>query len=438
MKNYTKKFETFLNASHSTFHAINAMKAQLDECGFIALHEYQDWHIEKGGKYYVIRNSSSIIAFQVGKAITQLQYQIVASHSDSPCFKLKPNIEVDVKHEYTQLACEPYGGMIYSSWMDRMLSIAGRVMLKTPKGIQQQLIDFNEDMVMIPHVAIHLQRDINNAHVYQPQTDLYPLWKTNDQKNTFLDLIASRLKVGAQDIVSHDLYLYNRAECSIWGKNKEFFSGPRLDNLACAFTSLEAFLTSSQDHIVNVFACFDHEEVGSASKQGADSNFLYDVLDRIRISLDNTRTMAAIFASSFLISADNAHAMHPNHPELSDENHPIMMNQGIVVKFHANQHYTTDAHSHAILAMIADKAGVSLQKFASRNDGRCGATLGSILNTHVAIASADIGLAQLSMHAAYETMGKKDMNQMITFLKTFYSVKIIQQETITLNFDTIK
>lgn len=413
----------FIKKSPTAFHAVANMANSLRENGYEELQESKAWEIAPGGKYFVTRNQTSIIAFAVGKDLEEYGFAVTASHSDSPSFKIKEKGELQVKEKYMQLNTEGYGGMLCAPWFDRPLSVAGRVVVKEAAGLVSKLVAVDRDLVMIPNVAIHMNREINSGYKYNMQVDMLPLFGGSECKEgDFKKLIAEELGVAEGDIYGMDLFLYNRMEPSIWGANEEFVSCAQLDDLQCAYTTLQGFLQGQQDKNINVFACFDNEEVGSGTKQGADSTFLSDVLRRVNASLGKSEEeyLRAI-ANSFLLSCDNAHAMHPNHPEKTDAKNCVFMNEGIVIKSNADQKYTSDAVSIAAFQMICEKAGVPVQFFANRSDERGGSTLGNIAMAHVSMNAVDIGLPQLSMHSPYETAGVKDSLFMVKAATEFYN-----------------
>lgn len=418
----------FIQKSPSTFHAVHELKNKCVENGFIELKEGERWQLEKGKAYVVTRNGSSILAFKIGNALNMPIFNIVASHSDSPTFKLKETAEVE-SSAYLQLNTEGYGGMIASSWFDRPLSLAGRVAVKQEEGINIRLYDAARDLLMIPNVAIHMNRNINSGYNYNLQVDLLPLLSAEGKKGTLKKLIAKDMDVNEEDILSTELNVYNRSPYSIWGAEEEFISSPKLDNLECAYTTLDGFLNAENNERVNVYCCFDNEEVGSTSKQGADSTFLYDILKRITLNLgyDEEAYLCGL-NHSLMLSADNAHALHPNHPELSDKNNQVYMNKGVVIKGNANQKYTTDGVSNAIFKSICEKAGVPVQHFYNRSDMPGGSTLGNLSSRHVSVKTIDIGLAQLAMHSSYETAGIKDGEYMSQACKAFYETSLIMDE----------
>lgn len=422
-KDIAKELLTFIQKSPSCFHAVDTMKKMLAEAGYAELRECEAWSLAKGGKYFTTRNGSSLIAFQIGNTLEDYHFQMTSSHSDSPTFKVKENAELKGKGGYLQLNTEGYGGMLCSTWLDRPLSLAGRVLVKEGNTFTSKLVNIDRDLLLIPNVAIHMNREANNGTKYNNQVDMLPLFSAGEcHEGDYLQLIADELGCAKEDIFGTDLYLVNRMAPSIWGMKEEFISSPKLDDLQCAFTSLKALLAAENEKAVNVFACFDNEEVGSGTKQGACSTFLHDVLQRINDSLGfTTEDYYRAIAKSFMVSCDNAHAVHPNHPEKTDQINCTYMNQGIVIKFSANQKYTTDAISAAVFAGICKKAEVPVQHFANRSDAAGGSTLGNLSSQKVSIHTVDIGLPQLAMHSAYETAGIKDSAYMIKALTTFYN-----------------
>ena len=427
-KKIAEELLTFISGNPTAFHTTAAIAGILKENGYKELLESDCWNLEKGGKYFVCRNGSSIIAFAVGSELCGLSFNIAASHSDSPTFKLKENAELHSSGKYTKINVEGYGGMICSSWMDRPLSLAGRVLLKGEDGsINSHLLNIDKDLFLIPNVAIHMNREINDGYKFNKQIDLLPLFSADAEDGALKKLIADELSTKPENILGSDLYVYPRDRACIWGKNGEFISGGRLDDQQCAFASLKALAETECKNTVNVLACFDNEEVGSLTKQGAESTFLYDVLKRISSALGRSEEeYLQALASSFMLSADNAHAVHPNHPEFSDESNRVYMNEGVVLKSHAGQKYTSDGVSSAIVKELAGRAGVPLQYFANRSDKAGGSTLGNFAMVHTSINCADIGLPQLAMHSCYETAGTKDTEYMIMLLKELYSSRIIQ------------
>ena len=422
-KESTKELLSFIQNSPSCFHALKTIKDMLIDKGYQELKECESWNLEKGGKYFTTRNGSSLIAFSIGNQLDDYHFQLTSSHSDSPTFKVKEVAELKGKGGYVQLNTEGYGGMLCATWLDRPLSLAGRVLVKEGNTFKSKLVSFDKDLVLIPNVAIHMNRTVNSGYEYNNQVDMLPLLSAGDyQDGDYYSMLADELKVDKKDIYGTDLYLVNRVKPSIWGMNEEFVSSPKLDDLQCAFTSLKAMLNAKNDHAINVYACFDNEEVGSGTKQGALSTFLFDVLNRINDNLGYTREdYFRAIAKSFMVSCDNAHAVHPNHPGKTDATNCTYLNKGIVIKFSANQKYTTDAISSAVFTGICEKAQVPVQYFANRSDMVGGSTLGNLSSQKVSLHTVDVGLPQLAMHSSYETAGIKDTYYMIKALEMFYS-----------------
>ena len=418
----------FIENSPSCFHAIETIRKKLNDEGFIELVEGRSWQIEKGKKYYVTRNLSSIIAFKIPENDLK-NFHIVASHSDSPTFKIKENAEIEVNNKYVKLNTEKYGGMICSTWFDRPLSIAGRILVKEGNVVKTHLVNIDKDLVIIPNLAIHMNRSVNDGYKYNAQIDMLPLYGDNTSKGSLMKTVAQSVGVEEDSILGTDLFLYNRMRGTKIGANSEYISSPRLDDLECAYASLSAFLSETNSNSASVYCVFDNEEVGSGTKQGADSTLLYDVLRRINMCLGNSEEdYYKLIASSFMVSADNAHALHPNYSDKSDPTNKVYINDGIVIKYNANQKYTTDAVSASIFKSICDSVNVPYQTFTNRSDILGGSTLGNISNAHVSLNTIDIGLAQLAMHSTYETAGAKDVTYLIEALKAFYNTSIEQVE----------
>lgn len=422
----SKELLKFIDSSKSMFHTIDTASRYLNDANYTFLPENVKWEIVKGGKYYTTRNNSSILAFQVGDILDDYHFQITAAHSDSPTYKVKAVPELDGPGEYLRLNTEGYGGMIDSSWFDRPLSLAGRVLVRENGKIVNKLFNIDKDILMIPNVAIHLNREVNSGYAYNKQVDLMPLFSAGELKKGDYDkMIANELGVKVEDVIAKDLFLVNRQRQCIWGYKDEFVSTPKLDDLQCAFASLKAFLEGENKHAINVCVIFDNEEVGSNTKQGAMSTFMRDALLRVNNSLGyGVEEYHQAVAKSFLVSCDNAHALHPNHPELYDQTNRTYMNKGIVIKESANQKYTTDAFSRAVFLEICKRVDVPVQFFANRSDKVGGSTLGNLSNIQVSLHALDIGIAQLGMHSSYETCGVADTSYTIKALKEFFSTNI--------------
>ena len=417
--NINEQMITFIEKSPTAFHAVKTIEEELVNNGFKELKEKDTWNLVCGGKYYLTRNQSGILAFVVPETVDALSFRMVASHSDSPSFKIKPRCVMEQEGHYVKLNVEGYGGMIMNTWMDRPLSVAGRVVVKTDTGLESRLVNVDKDLCMIPNMSIHQNRNANSDMKYNPQVDMLPVVGFGKDEGKFMNEIASCANCKVEDILSSDLYLYNRQKGCIWGEGN-YVSIGHLDDLQCAYTSLVSFIDAKCENHVNVYCCFDNEEVGSGTRQGAHSNFLSDTLYRICKSFN--KELEAALAGSILVSADNAHSVHPNHPELADPTNRVHMNEGIVIKYNASQSYTTDALSSAIFMECCKQAEVPYQTFTNRSDTRGGATLGMISITHVSVPTVDIGAAQWAMHSSYETAGCKDTEYLVKALKVFYEL----------------
>ncbi|MBQ2802427.1 MAG: M18 family aminopeptidase [Lachnospiraceae bacterium] len=480
----SKEMLEFIEKSPTSFHAVNNVEKMLKGAGYEELCEKKQWNIERGGKYYVIRNDSSIVAFCIpnegaleqnvagdsgleggfaerhspedsipeksaenslfqesiakgsvleksfpDRAISCNRnicgFHIVAAHSDSPCFKVKEAPEIAVEDKYLKLNTEKYGGMILSTWMDRALSVAGRIVVRDGEKMATRLVNVEKDLLVIPNMAIHMNRDINKGVEYNPQVDMLPLYAgigKGQEKPSLLEEVAECARVDAADILGQDLFLYVREKGRILGNSGEFVLSPRLDDLQCVYAAVQALLNSTPQNYINMCAIFDNEEVGSGTRQGADSTFLEDTMVRISESMQVSRgTYLQWVADSFLISADNAHAVHPNQPQKADPTNRPYLNGGVVIKYHGGQKYTTDAVSAARMKLYCERAGVPCQAYANRSDILGGSTLGNISTAHVSVSSVDIGLPQLAMHSAVETAGMQDTEYAIKALKVFWS-----------------
>ena len=407
-KKTAKKLLKFIQKSPTAFQAVEEMSQRLQKEGFKELKEEKHWDLKAGGNYFVTRNHSAVIAFSIPKK-PAWKFHIMASHSDSPALKIKENPEMEVEKAYIKLNVERYGGMLLAPWFDRPLSVAGRLIVRKNGEIQEKLVAVDKDLLVIPNLAIHMNREVNDGYKYNVQKDMLPLYSDYDGKGSFMKLMAAEADVAEEDILGHDLFLYDRTPGTVWGANEEFISAPRLDDIQCAFASLEGFLRGERKESIAVHCVLDNEEVGSTTKQGAASAFLKDTLMRINMGLGRTQEEYLMtLADSFMVSADNAHALHPNHTDKTDPVNRPVLNGGIVIKYNANQKYCTDGVSAAIFKDICDRAEVPYQTFVNRSDMAGGSTLGNISNTHVPVKIVDIGLAQLAMHSVYETTGAKD------------------------------
>lgn len=423
-KELARNMLDFIKNSPSCFHAVKNICNKLTENGFLELSESQKWNLAKGKKYFVTRNSSSVIAFTVPENKENSPFMICASHSDSPSFKIKENPEISGSG-CVVLNVEKYGGMLIAPWFDRPLSVAGRVIIKTDKGLKQVLVDVDRTLLMIPNLAIHMNREANDGHKIDVQNEVRPVLSLNENTK-LLKIIAQKAEVSEKEILSFDLFLYNRCEPCFWGAEDEFISSTKLDDLECAYSTLEGFLQACKDDdcdgsSIKVYCVFDNEEVGSQSRQGAASTLLGDTLERINSALGSDSEDYKIrLAKSFMVSADNAHAVHPNYANLADPVNRPKINGGVVIKFNAAQKYTSDSISAGFFKDVCNRAGVPFQVFTNNSNIAGGSTLGNISQTQVSVPCVDIGLAQWAMHSPYETAGTDDVEFMADSIKEFY------------------
>ena len=419
-KTLVKELLQFIEQSPSTYHVIANIRARLLASGYTELAENARWSVKAGGKYFVLRGGTSCIAFRA--PLTDARgFMLTAAHSDSPCFKIKENPERTAAGHYLQLSTEKYGGMLMAPWFDRPLSAAGRVLVDTPEGIETRLVNIDRDLLIIPNLAIHMNRAANDGVKLLANVDTLPLLGAISERDCFLKLAAQAAGCRPEEILGHDLSLYVRQPGTILGAEEEYIASPKLDDLACVFTALEGFLAAKPAQSIPVLCVFDNEEVGSETRQGAGSSFLRDTLRRVTQSLGMTDGhFARMLDESFLLSCDNAHAQHPNHPEFSDSGNCPYLNEGVVLKFNANQRYATSGVSAALYRKLCQKAGAKVQVYANRSDLPGGSTLGSIASTLVPVLMADIGMAQLAMHSCYETAGVEDLFEMVNICRTLY------------------
>ena len=408
----------FISKSPSPFHAARGIKTAFVYDHAVELREEDDWEIEPGHKYVVTRNGSAVIAFAVPKEPAR-DFRIIAAHGDSPTFKIKEYPEI-ADGPYVRLNVEPYGGMIMSSWTDRPLTAAGRVIVREKGALVPKLVCPGKPLLVIPSLAIHMNREVNQGYHWNAQKDLLPLWGPAGGLS-FMDVIAAEAKCAKEDILGHDLCLVPLVPGTMWGAENEYISSPRLDDLQCAFAAFRGYTMGKKEKHISVFALFDNEEVGSGTRQGAGSSFLFDTILRLSAALGISQDrMLAMLARSFLISADNAHAVHPNHPAESDPVNRPVLNGGIVIKFNAQQKYCTDGWSAAHFRALCEEAKVPVQVFTNRSDRPGGSTLGNIAITKVGIPAVDIGLPQLAMHSSYETAGIKDTAYLVMAAAMFF------------------
>ena len=404
----------FLDAAKSVYHAAAYLAKVLDDSGYVRLEEEEDWQLVPGGKYYLTRGGTAVMAFRIPEGIPS-GFLMSASHSDRPTFKVKENFEL--AGAYTRMAVERYGGMLLAPWLDRPLSIAGRVLVQTESGIRSKLLDIDRDLLMIPNVAIHMNRQVNDGYKWNPAVDMLPLAGSKAAAGKLEKLLE---EAAGGKILGHDLFLYVRQKACVWGVEEEYLSAAALDDLECAWGCTQGFLKASEGNCIPVLCVFDSEEVGSSSAQGAASTLLSDTLERICAARD--LDLKKMLAQSFLVSADNAHALHPNHPELADPTNAPVLGGGVVLKFNASLRYCTDGVSAAVFRAVCQKVGVPVQTYCNRADIPGGSTLGNISLSHVSVPTADIGLPQLAMHSCYETAAVCDAIALEEAMASYYAM----------------
>lgn len=413
----------FIARAPSCFHVIAQFCGQLEADGWQRLEEGQRWQLAPGGRYYVTRNGSTLAAFRL-PASAPTGLMIAAAHSDAPTFKLKHSAEL-ADGTYLRLDTEPYGSGIWASWLDRPLSAAGRAAVRTETGVETRLVDLGEDLFLIPSLAIHLDRKINEGRALNAQVDLLPLFGQAGERGALAQKIAAAAGVRAEQLLGSDLFLYLREQGRIWGAEREFLSSPRLDDLECAWSIITALRAAPETGALQLAVVFDNEEVGSGTRQGADSTFLSDLLARIGAAMGiDAEGLRTALAASLMVSADNGHALHPNFPEKAEPANRPVPNGGVVIKYHAGQKYTSDAVSAGLFTALCKRAGVPVQSYHNRSDQPGGSTLGNIANTHVSLPTVDIGLAQLAMHSCYETAGAADPDLLVRALTAFYGAAL--------------
>ena len=410
----------FLDASHSVYHAAVYLAGELEKAGYSRLSEADSWNLVPGGKYYLVRGGTAVMAFRIPEGSPR-GFLMSASHSDRPTFKVKENAELC--GAYTRLAVERYGGMLIAPWLDRPLSIAGRVLVETENGVESKLLDIDRDLLLMPNVAIHMNRQANDGYKWNPAVDTLPLLGGKDAKGKLNALLE---KEAGGRILGHDLYLYVRQKATVWGVEEEYISSAALDDLECAWGCTQGFLNASDSEAIPVLCVFDNEEVGSSSPEGAASDLLEGVLVRICEALE--LDLFRLLANSFMVSADNAHALHPNHPELADSANAPILGGGVALKFNASQRYCTDGISAAIFRKVCAKANVNVQTYCNRADIAGGSTLGNISLHHVSVPTADIGLPQLAMHSCYETAAVADTIALEEAMACFYGATLEANE----------
>lgn len=418
----------FLDSSLTSYHAVENIEKTLLQAAFTALSEKKLWTLDQGGSYFVARNDSSVMAFRLPDCeLGQIKgFHVYAAHSDSPAFKVKENPELNREGVYVSVNTEPYGKMILSTWLDRPLTIAGRVCVEEAGEIVTKTVRLKDNLCMIPNLAIHMNANMNSGVAFSAQSDMLPLLTMGDpahrgsaSKGTLCALLADAL--GTQDILSYDLYVENCERAVLAGAKDEFIMTPRYDDLACVFAGLQGLLQGKPSQYIDVLAVFDNEEVGSLTRQGADSTFFRDTLENIAAGLGvDSRIYRTWMADSLMISADNGHACHPNQGGKADPTNRPYLNNGVVLKYHGGQKYATDAFSAAYVKRLCRDNDIPLQFYANNSDIPGGRTLGNLAMTQVSMAAADIGLPQLAMHSAYETGGTRDIMALTRLASLFF------------------
>lgn len=420
MEFYQDLFD-YIEKSPTPFHAVAESARRLRDAGFTELNEAECWNLQAGGKYFVTRNQSSVIAFVMPQK-AGAGWRMSAAHSDSPGFKVKGASQ---KAGFTMLDTEGYGGMIRSSWMDRPLGIAGRVMVKTAQGVESRLVDLKDTKAVIPHLAIHLNRNVNDGHTYDMKKDMQAVFAGKEKNACYQEKVAHAAGCSVSDILSEDMQLYCPEQGQVIGGEQEFVLCPRLDDLACGWAALMGFLQAKPSQQGRIWCLFDNEEVGSGTRQGACSSFLPDVLARAAKELgEDAQQQRMSLANSLLLSADNGHAIHPNFAEMSDGGYPVRVGEGIVLKFNASQKYTTNAVTAALFHTVCDAVQVPVQEYYNRPDLPGGSTLGNLLAAQVSIPMADIGLPQLAMHSCVEMAGVQDIAYLCKACSAWYDAEI--------------
>lgn len=421
IEKFNQNLFQFIESATCSFTGIKEIKKQLHAKKFIELNENEIWHLKTNGKYFVTRNDASIIAFSLGK---NKSFNITCTHIDTPSLTIKPKNEIYEKN-YLKINIMPYGGLLNYAWLDEILSIAGRVIIKSKNTYRKEIIDLKRPLLCIPSVAIHQNENANDNLKLNSQIDLLPIISLSNEKDTIKTLIQKNIKLKKkEEICDYDLFLYATAKPEYFGLQKELILSPRIDDLTCTFSALEAFLNQRENENMNVFCSFNSEEIGSLTKEGADSSFLMDTLKRI--AAETKKDISILINNSTILSADNTHATHPNHPGNSDVNNEALLNKGIVISKDASS--TTDGITSSLFKGICEKSNVPYQDFVTKNDMTSGSTLSGISLRHVSIDSIDIGLGMLAMHGAKEIIGAKDSYFLYRAFKTFYETEIIKEK----------
>ena len=426
---YNERLMELTNCAVSPFHAVAYVEKQLKQAGFQELKIQDNWQVSLGGSYYINHHGTTMIAFTVGKNFKPNDgFRIEASHTEFPCFRVKINPEM-TEEKYEKLNVESYGGLMLNTWMDRPLSIAGRVALRSEDLFQpkMQLVDFKKPVAIIPNLAIHMNRDVNKGVELNKQTDTIPvvgMWgEEAEKKDFFIKFLAKKMGVKPEDIVNFDLNLYNTEKACYVGMEEEFISAPRLDNMTSVHAVMEALLENKREAGINVGAFFDHEEIGSKTKQGAGSMLLNHVMEKLYLSLGCSELdYKSSIGNSMLLAVDVGHGYHPNQNQKHDPVNKGGLNQGINIKQAASQSYATDSEGIAIVTQICDKYQIPYTQFTNRSDATSGSTLGSIASAMLPVLTVDVGVPLVAMHSARELMGSEDQFSLVCLMKTFFSI----------------
>ena len=417
---------SFIDASPSPWHAVNSVEQRLLAHGFIRLQEAERWKLATGTNYYVVRDGASIIAFKLGqKLLVDTGFRMIGAHTDSPGLRLKTHA-AHASHGIVRLGVEIYGGPILATFTDRDLSLAGRVNVRTSTGFETRLIKFDQPLLRLPNLAIHMNRDVNELGLkLNKQTELPLLFTLSNEKvrarDQFIGLLADKLGVADKEIMTYELNVFDTQAGSFWGAEQEFIANSQLDNLASCHAALTAMLATEQADSTTICAFFDHEEVGSESAAGAGGSFALDVIDRISLCMDmDEEAQHCASARSFFVSADMAHAYQPSFPNAYEPNHHVMVNAGPVIKTNSNQRYSTNAGTSARFISLCESSGVPFQHYTHRTDLGCGSTIGPIIASRLGVPSIDVGSPMWAMHSLRESAGVLDVSYMITVMKEIF------------------
>ena len=419
---FNRQLGDFINLSPTPFHAVSSMAEMLIEAGFTALSEAQEWSLEQGGKYFVTRNGSSLIAFVVGTdGLAETGIRMAGAHTDSPCLMVKPQPEL-LNNQYFQLGVEVYGGALLNPWFDRDLSIAGRLVYKDRDAqLKQKLINFEDPVAVIPSLAIHLDREANSGRSINAQTDIPPILMQAQEKQDFNQLLSKRFLADGEQVMDYELCFYDVQQAATVGLNKEFFAAARLDNLLSCFVATKA-LIQADTHSTSLIVCNDHEEVGSVSSVGADGPFLESVVERLCANDSQGANKSRVLGSSLLISCDNAHAVHPNFASKHDSGHSPLLNGGPVIKVNVKQRYATNGVTASLFRQMCELVDVPVQTFVSRSDLGCGSTIGPMTSAKLGVPTLDVGIPQLAMHSCRELTGSEDPQRLTKVLAHFFNL----------------